>query len=305
MDKFDVVVKIPGSTANLGSGFDSIGMAFQLYTTIKMKITSSTVITLKGHHLEGIPVDKENLVYKVASLIFDKAGLPTPELHIEMETDIPLTRGLGSSAAAVVGGMAAANALAGSPFTKEELYTFATELEGHPDNVGASLLGGIVIATWDNRKVSYIRVVPDPRMRAVIAVPDFELSTKLARNVLPSLYSREDVVYAISHSALLAASLVSGNTSVLYHAMNDRIHQPYRMSLIPGLEDILIHAKDYGALGVAISGAGPTIIALTDGNEKRLSKYMADTLLTNNVSSTVQTIYPDTDGIKIESYVNC
>ncbi|WP_246945193.1 homoserine kinase [Bacillus pinisoli] len=303
MEKFDVIVRVPCSTANLGSGFDCIGMALQLYTTIKMKKTSNTSILLRGENLEGIPTTKENLIYKIAQLIFKKAKYDCPELEIEIESEIPLTRGLGSSAAAIVGAMAAANVLAGEPFTKDELYLFSSELEGHPDNVGASLLGGIVIATYNEEKVSYIRVSPPPEMKTVVAVPHFELSTKLARDVLPNSYSKEDAVYAIGHSALLASALVSGNTSLLNEAMRDRIHQPFRTSLVPGMNVLLDHAHQYGALGIALSGAGPTIIALTDREDEKLQQYMHDVLLEHGISSTVQTLIPDNQGIQIQSFV--
>ncbi|WP_456279185.1 homoserine kinase [Bacillus sp. AK128] len=305
MEKYDVVVRVPGSTANLGSGFDCVGMAFQLYTTIKMKKASTTSILLKGDNLEGIAANKDNLIYKVAQQIFQKAQFHCPEIEIEIESEIPLTRGLGSSAAAIVGAVTAANVIAGEPFTADELYHFTTELEGHPDNVGASLLGGIVIATWDQTRVSYIRVLPPENMKAIVAIPHFELSTKLARDVLPSSYSKADTVHAIGHSALLASALVSGNTSVLYEAMKDRIHQPYRTSLIPGMDVLLENSEKHGALGIALSGAGPTIIALTDKEDQRLADYMHNVLLEHGITSTITTLSPDLEGIRIQSFVNC
>ncbi|MBM7661959.1 homoserine kinase [Bacillus mesophilus] len=304
MEKFDVIVRVPGSTANLGSGFDCIGMALQLYTTIRMKKAHDPIIKLKGNNLEGISTNPDNLVYKVAQLIFNKANIECPNFEIEIESEIPLTRGLGSSAAAIVGAMAAANVLAGNPFKTSELYQFATELEGHPDNVGSSLLGGIVIGTWDQSKVSYIRVLPPKDIKAVVAIPNFELSTKLARDVLPNFYSMRDTVHAISHSALLASALVSGDTSVLYEAMKDRIHQPYRTNLIPGMDILLENSQQYGALGIALSGAGPTIIALTNKENKRLEDYMHTVLLEHGVSSSITTLKPDVDGITIQSFVN-
>lgn len=305
MSRYDVVVRVPGSTANLGSGFDCIGMALQLYTTIKMKKSSRTIIHKVGPNLDGIPVDKTNLIYQVAKQLFEKANMPSPELEIEIESEIPLTRGLGSSAAAIIGAMVAANVIAGEPFTKEEIYQFASELEGHPDNVGASLFGGIVIAISGDSKVSFINVLPPKELLAVVAIPEFELSTSLSRNLLPDSYSREDTVHAISHSALLAAALVSGNTSVLYTAMNDRIHQPYRMSLIPGMEELLNNSNQYGALGIALSGAGPTVIALTEKDDGTLNEYMKKVLLKHGISSTIYTLLPDKDGVKIETFVNC
>lgn len=299
MDNYEVVVKAPASTANLGPGFDTIGLALQLYTTVKMRTASKTYIYNIDDDLAGLPSDKNNLVYKVASFIFDKAGLPTPELQIEVESDIPLTRGLGSSAAAIVAGMIAANKLAGSPFNKDELYRFATEFEGHPDNVGASLLGGIVIATWDGSQVAYVRVPPPNGLKVVVAVPEFELSTKIARDALPESYSREDTVHAISHAALLAGALTSGNISVLYKAMDDRIHQPYRMSLIPGMDELLANCEELGALGVALSGAGPTVVALINHGNKQLENYMKSVLIEHGVSAKISTLEIDTLGASI------
>jgi homoserine kinase len=273
-------------------------MAFQLYTTIKLTKANRTSIDLIGENLEGIAADKSNLVYKVAALLFQRAGMEVPELEIEIQSDIPLTRGLGSSASAIIGSLVASNSLAGTPFDREEIYKIATELEGHPDNVGASLFGGIVIAAWDSDKVSYIRVQP-PRLKAVVAIPNFELSTKEAREVLPTSYSSKDAVKAISHSALLAASLVSGDVSVLSKAMEDVIHQPYRMHLIPGMKELLSNSKHFGALGIALSGAGPTIIGFTENDEERLKNYMVDVFLKNEVPVTIRTLLPDHDGVCI------
>jgi homoserine kinase len=303
MKKYDVIVRVPASTANLGPGFDTIGMALGLYTTVKMRRASHTAIHTVGPNLDGLPLNKENLIYKVANLLFKKAGMSTPELEIEIESEIPLTRGLGSSAAAIVGGLVAANVLAGDPFDQEEIYHFASELEGHPDNVGASLLGGIVIATMDRDQVSYVRVPPPKGLKVIVAIPDFELSTKLARDVLPETYTRKDTVHAISHAALLAGALASGDTSVLYKAMSDRIHQPYRMSLIPGMDELLANGNNYGAIGIALSGAGPTIIALTEDDDDKLPDYLHKVLHEHGVTATIKRLLIDTEGLTIKSCV--
>ncbi|MBO8172565.1 MAG: homoserine kinase [Bacillaceae bacterium] len=299
-----VYVRVPASTANLGSGFDSIGMAFQLYTTIKMRVAEQTVIQHRGPHLEGIPTDKSNLIYKAVEKVFHVAGKPVPELEIEVESEIPLTRGLGSSAAALVGGLVAGNQLAGNPLDQDELYQIASVWEGHPDNVGASLYGGIIIGAMDGDHVSHIRVSPPPLLKAVVAIPDFQLSTRLARSVLPTQYAREDVVYSVSHAALLAAALSTGDTSVLAKAMQDRIHQPYRMTLVPGMEKLLKNAVEYGALGVALSGAGPTVIALVEGEEESLKQYMADVFAQEEIRCEVKTLLPDLDGVLLKSMVD-
>lgn len=298
------MVKVPGSTANLGSGFDSIGMAFQLYTTIRMQTAERTEFILKGPHLDGIPQDKTNLIYQAAEKVFRMAGKEVPELKVEVESEIPLTRGLGSSAAALVGALVAANELAGSPFEREELYQVASLWEGHPDNVGASLYGGIVFGAMNGEHVSAIRIAPPQGLRAVAAIPDFELSTKLAREVLPHSYSREDVVYSLSRSTLLAAALSTGDLSVLYEAMKDRIHQPYRMSLVPGLKKLLGEAHHFGALGIALSGAGPTVIALIDGDDRPVREFMGSVFEQEGIACEIKTLLPDVEGIVFQSTVD-
>ncbi len=304
MEQFEVTVRVPASTANLGSGFDAIGMALNLYTTIKMRRASNTRIAFRGNNLEGLSSGKDNLIYQAAIAVFKRAGFPIPELEMEVESEIPLTRGLGSSAAAIVGGMVAANIMLDEPLEKNEIFYLATQMEGHPDNVGASLFGGIVVAAKNDGKVSYIHFPPPEGIRAVVAIPEYSLSTAAARDVLPSSYSREDTVYAIGHSALLAGALARGELSVLYEAMSDRIHQPYRAALIPGLEELLATGQQYGAIGVALSGAGPTMIALTDKDDKQLTDHIHHVLHKHGVNANIVTLSIDTVGVTVESKIN-
>jgi homoserine kinase len=258
-----VIVKVPASTANLGPGFDSLGMALSLFAWISMEPSETTRITLVGDNLEGVSQDKTNLVYVVAQTVFHKAGIELPELHIGIRSDIPLTRGLGSSASAIVGALVAANFLTGNALTEDELFQMATALEKHPDNVGASLFGGIVVAAWDGSRAEYVRIEPPSGMDVLVAIPEFELSTKKARHVLPEQVSLSDAVFNVTHSSLLTAALASGRLDLLSHAMRDRLHQPYRAALIPGMETILREAADHGALGAVLSGAGPTLLLLS------------------------------------------
>ncbi|AMA72140.1 MULTISPECIES: homoserine kinase [Aneurinibacillus] len=302
MQNGKVKVKVPASTANLGPGFDTIGMAFQLYTTITLELAEETTIRLHGPNLSGIPADKSNLIYKVATEVFEKAGLAAPELVVEIASDIPLTRGLGSSASAIVGALVAANELAGRPFTKEHLYMMATEREGHPDNVGASLFGGIVVALMERENVPYVRLNVPKHLEAIAVIPEFMLSTEKSRNVLPSMYSRQDVVHTVSHTGVLVGALATGNLSLLKSAMQDVVHQPYRVPLVPGLEKILNEAHLHGALGAALSGAGPTIIAFIDNRMPvaPLEAFMVRTLAGHGVDCTVMRLVPDEAGVQIE-----
>ncbi|MFB9279203.1 homoserine kinase [Cohnella cellulosilytica] len=259
-----VVVQVPASTANLGPGFDSLGMALSLFSWVSMAPSEQTRITLVGDHLEGVPENKTNLIYEVAQAVFRKAGVDLPELEIGIRSDIPLTRGLGSSASAIVGALVAANALAGGALTDDELFQMATELEKHPDNVGASLFGGIVVASWDGERADYVRLEPPAGLEVMAAIPEFELATKKARNVLPEQVSMKDAVFNVTHSSLLTAALASRRLDLLARAMRDRLHQPYRAALIPGMETILREATGHGALGAVLSGAGPTLLLLAD-----------------------------------------
>lgn len=264
-----VVAKVPASTANLGPGFDSLGMAFSLFAWVGLRPSNRTTVSLIGDNLAGVPKDKSNLVYEVAQAVFAKTGVQAPELDIWIKSDIPLTRGLGSSASAIVGALVAANELAGGALSADELFTMATALENHPDNVGASLFGGIVAAAWDGSRAAAVRLEPPAGMNVLVAIPAFELATKKARHVLPESVSMKDAVFNVSHSSLLTAALATGKLDVLKTAMRDRLHQPYRAPLIPGMETILQEAGDNGALGAVLSGAGPTLLLLVDDNGRQ------------------------------------
>lgn len=300
-----VRVTIPASTANLGPGFDALGMAFQLYSVVEMKLSDRTTIELVGKELQGTPMDKSNLLYTVAAGLFQEAGLAAPELAIRASSEAPLTRGLGSSAAAIVGALVAANHLAGEPFTRDQLFGMATRLEGHPDNVGASLFGGIIVATMPDEAggpVPYIRLSPPAGLEALVIIPDYPLSTEKARNVLPQVYSKHDVIYNVGHSSLLVAALAQGRLDLLGQAMEDRLHQPYRAPLVPGLQDILDGAVRNGAVGAALSGAGPTILCFTssaDGRE-RLQAFVDRVMRGHGISYRVMTLQPDEHGVQVE-----
>ncbi|OAB38947.1 homoserine kinase [Paenibacillus macquariensis subsp. defensor] len=297
-----VCVKVPASTANLGPGFDTLGMALSLYSWIGMKESEHTQFHLYGDQMNGLTADKSNLVYQVAQLVFDEAGVCVPEIEISMYSDIPLTRGLGSSASAIVGGMVAANALIGSPLSKDKLFDMATKLEGHPDNVGASLFGGIITAIWDGIHADYIRMEPHTNLEVLVVIPEFQLSTSDARKVLPDQISREDAVYNISRSSLLVAALSQGRFDLIGRAMSDRLHQPYRASLVPGMSRILEEAPNRGALGVALSGAGPTLLALVDrGNLRKrdLETYLLDTMKEYGIQASARWLDPSSDGVII------
>ncbi|KQX49075.1 homoserine kinase [Paenibacillus sp. Root444D2] len=295
-----VRVKVPASTANLGPGFDSLGMALNLYAWIDMAISNETTIRLIGDQMNGIPTDKSNLIYKVAQMVFEQADVSHPELDISMYSDIPLTRGLGSSASAIVGALAGANALIGNKLTQYELFQIASRLEKHPDNVGASLFGGIVVAFWDGEKAESIRIEPDANLEVLVAIPAFQLATEKARSVMPKQVPMKDAVFNLSHSSLLVAALATCNLGMIRHAMKDALHQPYRAELIPGMKTLLEQAENHGALGVALSGAGPTMLALVDarsGQKEELEAFLKDTLAKEGIEAQTLWLKPSGEGV--------
>ncbi|WP_420798577.1 homoserine kinase [Paenibacillus beijingensis] len=295
-----IIVKVPASTANLGPGFDSLGMALSLFAWIEMaEGNGQTVIKMHGSGMDSIPADKNNLIYKVAQLVFREAGVSVPELNITMYSDIPLTRGLGSSASAIVGALVAANALIGSPLTEDKLFQMASKLEGHPDNVGASLFGGIVISAFDGRRADHVRLEPHQALDVLVAVPRFQLSTEKARHALPKQIGMADAVFNVGRSSLLVAALASGQLHLIAAAMKDRLHQPYRAALIPGMAEILDGAAHHGALGAALSGAGPTVLALCETGSPRageLEKYLIDTFAEAGVTADTMWLKPCVTG---------
>ncbi|TCZ75129.1 homoserine kinase [Paenibacillus albiflavus] len=297
-----VRVQIPASTANLGPGFDCLGMALNLYAWIDMELAHTTRIELFGDGMEGVPLDKTNLVYEVAQMVFAEAGEQHPELYIGMYSDIPLTRGLGSSASAIVGALVAANALIDNKLTDDQLFQIASRLEKHPDNVGASLFGGIVVAYWDGERAEYIRLTPHPDMAVLVAIPSFQLATEKARNVLPQHVPLGEAVYNLSHSSLLVAALATGNLGMIRHAMQDRLHQPHRAALIPGMAEFLAGASEHGALGAALSGAGPTVLALVDArsnSKEQLEAFLRSTFHQHQVEVEIRWLLPEGRGAEV------
>ena len=291
-------VRAPASSANQGPGFDSLGLSVPLHTTLRVTPQATTEIVPLGEELRDTPADESNYLYRAMELAARRAGQPLPPARIEIETEVPLARGLGSSAAALVAGIVAGNELLGRPLDEETVLDVAAREEGHPDNVAPALFGGIVVATLDKLGTHYVRLDPPAHLGVTVLIPDFELSTSKARAVLPKEYSRADAVHALSHAALLAAALSVGRLDLLRHAMQDYIHQVWRAPLVPGLSDILEHAHRHGALGAALSGAGPTVLCFHDQREptERLHTYLRDVLHRSGLTGRVLDLPIDTQG---------
>lgn len=294
-----VRVQVPATSANLGPGFDTLGMALQLYNIIEMEeVNGNTVIEVEGEGAEEISKDSSNIVFKAAQSVFKQANYEPKGLRIKLINNIPIARGLGSSAAAIVGGIVAANFVSGEKLTEKEMLSMATSIEGHPDNVAPALLGGIVVSAMADDEVRYLKIAPPNNLKCVVAIPDFLLSTSAAREVLPQSISLNDAIFNISRASLLVGAFINGDLSLLSVAMDDKLHQPYRCSLIPGMKKVFAAAKLAGAKGVALSGAGPTLIAFTDKNSELIAKVMKETFIENGVQARVLILDPNPIGAR-------
>jgi len=292
-----VRVQIPATTANMGPGFDTLGMALKLFNIIEMEETGIGLnIEVEGDGAEKIPRDATNIVYLAASRVFKLAKYEPRGLRIKIINNIPLARGLGSSASAIIGGAVAANKISGGVLGEKELLNLATEIEGHPDNVAPALIGGIVVSATADGEVKYSKIEPPAKLRCVVAVPDFALPTKLAREVLPQSVSLTDAVFNISRTALLVTALIKQDFNLLSTAMDDRIHQPYRANLVPGMKKVFAAAKLAGARGIVLSGAGPALIAFCDENTSLIANVMKDTFLQSGIYAKVMELEPNPVG---------
>lgn len=260
-----VRVRVPATTANIGPGFDCLGMAVDMYNTIEVEEWDEGLhIEVRGQGCHEVPRDHTNLVYSAMNRIFDEVGYRPKGIRMVLTNDIPVARGLGSSAACIVGGMVAANALMGFKLGLPELMRLAVQADGHPDNVVPAVVGGVTAACLEGNEVVYIKMDPPTGIRLVVMIPDFELNTTKARQVLPNAVPLKDAVFNISRTAILVASFLTGRSDMLAIATQDRLHQPYRKALIPHWDDIFFYASKYGAKGVFLSGAGPAIIAIVE-----------------------------------------
>jgi homoserine kinase len=241
-----------------------MGMAFKLYNTVKVEACESGLY-IENWGEQKIPTGFNNLIYITLVNFYERYGQKPPGVHIMQDDHIPMTRGLGSSAACIAAGLLAANELSGAKLSRDELLQIAAGIEGHPDNVAPAIMGGVIVGAMRGGKLYYNKLnIPQlDELRFCILIPDFHLPTEHARGVLPESYSRADAVYNISRSALLTAALVSSDWSLLRASFEDKIHQPYRSKLIPHMDSIFKDAMAAGALGVYLSGAGPTIVAVT------------------------------------------
>jgi len=296
-------VRLPASTSNLGPGFDCFGLALKLYLTIRAVPLAKASVecrvrTTGARENATLPRNATNLIYRAMSFAAKRESLTLPPIDLAVHNDIPLASGLGSSAAAIVGGIKLAGMLNDAELSNQTIQNYATEFEGHPDNVGASLFGGFVTScVGADGNVSSVRFDWPAKIRVIVVSPHSQLPTHVARAALPRTLSRNDAVFNLQRSSLFTAALATKRYDLFVEAMRDRLHQPRRESLVPGLAEALRLPSAKGLLGIALSGAGPSIIALVTDNEESIAKKMSECFSAHKIRSTTRVLEVDNQGL--------
>lgn len=278
-----VEVRVPATSANMGAGFDCFGIALSLYNIIRVKEIDEGLIIKNIDSDEYIPTGKNNLIYRSVNRVFDEVGYEKKGLMITQKSSIPMTRGLGSSSACIVGGLIAGNIISGRKLTTQKLFELATEIEGHPDNVCPALFGGFCISCRDDEVLTRktIRVLND--IKFIAFVSEYFVVTNKSRKLLPDKVSLKDATYNLSHAAAFAVSLATGDYKNINIFSKDRLHQHYREEIIDDMTDIFNVCGNFGAYGTFLSGSGPTIIAMVDSKNKEFITKIQDYFRKNNI----------------------
>ena len=299
-------VRVPGTSANCGPGFDCLGLATTIYNYLDLTLLrgGKVIVESTGEGADNIPLGRRNLTWQAVRRLLQEVKREDEYKGaiIRMKNYVPISRGLGSSSTAIVAGLVAANEIIGSPLNRYELLRLATEIEGHPDNVAPALFGGFTVSVMDKGAVQTFSFLPRNKLKLIVAVPDFELSTRLARKVLPRNVSMHDAIFNVSRASMLVAALVEGREDLLPIAFDDALHQPYRKKLVPGMNEVFEAAKDAGALGAAISGAGSCLIAFTPARshlEEKIASAMVEAFKAHDVKSKALILDVDKRGAQI------
>lgn len=308
-----ISVKVPATTANLGPGFDCLGMALPIYNTITIEETvlPGTGIEInvladesvgEEFSLEHIPMDENSIIYKAVELLYNSIGQTPSELKINIHSQIPIARGLGSSASVIVGGLIAANELLGRPADEAALLSIATEVEGHPDNITPAIVGGLVIsAKEDDGSIVYRKLDWPEEWVLTVCIPEYELATDISRSVLPAEVPMKDAVYNAQRMAMFVEAVHTKDAELMKLALRDKLHQPYRMKLVPGLEKIMQNLKhEENVLGCVLSGAGPAILIISLKNDlERIRAMVKDIWNDLNLKAEVLTLPVEKNGAQI------
>ena len=290
-----IKVTEPATSANIGPGFDSLGLALNISNTYSVEEIDEGLV-IEGCDLKY--ANQDNLTYLAMIKCFEKVGYKPKGIKIVIESDIPVARGLGSSATCIVGGLIAANKISGCKLNKDELLDMATEMEGHPDNVAPALLGGMVVSVHED-KVYYSKIKVAPGIKFLALIPDFELSTKKARSILPKVIPHSDAVFNVGRVALMVSALQNGEFDLLKVAGQDKLHQHYRGTLINGYEEILNKSMELDAKCVFLSGAGPTILVAVDQDDNEIKENLREFLDKLRIRWEIKELKIDQDGAKV------
>ena len=270
-----VGVLVPGTSANLGPGFDSFGLALDVFNRFEAELADAWHVDVEGEGTGSLRTDGRNRVAQAMARAFAEAGRPQLRAQINCVNRIALGNGLGSSAAAIVGGLMLGEALAEVEIGQQRLLEIATEMEGHPDNAAAALVGGFTVCWNDGVRPHFARFQPARGLAAVVVVATGELSTTTARRMLPEAVPHADAAFNVAHAGLLAASIATGRPELLGAALEDRLHEMYRASAVTDLQPVYTILRNAGAAGVALSGAGPTVIGLVAGDTDEIAHQLA------------------------------
>lgn len=292
-----VRVRVPATSANLGPGFDALGLALALYNEVTATEADDLSVTVEGEGRGRLDGGAKNVVARGVALGFEAAGRPFRGARLHCVNRIPLGRGLGSSAAAWVGGLVAANALMGEPLDRDALVTIAARAEGHPDNAAAAVLGGLTVSCGDAAGVTAVSLPVPAEIEWVVLLPETESSTREARAVLPQSLPHADAVFNVQRVSLLLAALGAGRADLLGRAMQDRLHQPYRLQLFPWMEAVVAAGRGAGALGCVLSGAGPSMLAAARARDgAAVAQAMADALRAAGIAGRALSLPVDSRG---------
>jgi homoserine kinase len=296
-------VRVPASSANLGAGFDCFGLALGLYLEVRARALADRGQTCRvnyaGEGADSLPKTADNLIYRSALLLAEREGFRLPPLELDVKNQIPLGRGLGSSAAAIVSGVLVGASFAPSRVPVQRLLACAAEIEGHADNVAAALYGGWVILAETPIGPVVVRRPWPKAIQAVIVSPDAQVDTKAARKLLRHEVSRDDAVFNLQRVALFGAAIETGRTELLREAMRDRLHQPQRGTLVPGLAEALEIVGRPGMLGIALSGAGPSVLAFANAHSQKIGSEIASAFARHGLRSTVRVLPAGVSGARV------
>ena len=303
-----ISVKVPATTANIGPGFDTFGMALPLYNivTVEETVIGGVEIELisKDDDIQDLhlPADDTNIIYRAIEQLYACVGQTPGAIKVTVDTSIPIAKGLGSSASVIVGALIAANELLGRPADLDALLSIANEVEGHPDNITPAFLGGFCISSLEeDGSIKYCKIDWPEEWKLTLCIPDFELSTNISRSVLPDQVEREDAVFNIRRASIFIHAIHTQDKELMKTAMEDKLHQPYRIRFVPGLGEVIEELKNFeNVLGVVLSGAGPSILVITSSNNiDKIKDEIRSTWARYGVKAQLTTFDIDTQGAQI------